>query len=170
MKQIPFNGKNLKPAKIRKDYWRPMALIKFPPGLGAVGQSVFQKLREFKKLHELSWGHQSEELAKMPRRERGEALNDQKANAIADIAAVLGGAGRGNKIWVGEGPEEQASKKLAEATIYWDNDLDRAHARVWSSNVMHETGLPKRVDLPGLDVSEEAVLPESSSEAQRVEA
>ena len=43
--------------------------------------------------------------------ERGEKLNDQKANTIADMAAVLGGRGKGNKIWmpVTENPEELAN-------------------------------------------------------------
>ncbi|KAL8388593.1 hypothetical protein RB595_009084 [Gaeumannomyces hyphopodioides] len=99
LKQLPFNGKKTKPAKLRKDYWRPMAIIKFEKGEGNIGRSVYQKLREFKRLHELSWGHQTEEFYGMSKKDRGHALNNQKANSVADIAAVLGGAGRGNLIW-----------------------------------------------------------------------
>lgn len=102
MKQLPFNGKKTVPAKIRKDYWRPMAMIQFPEGQGLVGESVFQRLREFKRLHELSWGDEmlvDAEGKTRTRTERGHALNNQRSNAIADMAAVLGGAGAGNRMW-----------------------------------------------------------------------
>lgn len=102
MKQLPFNGKKTVPPKIRKDYWRAMAMIQFPEGQGLVGESVFQRLREFKRLHELSWGDEmliDDEGKTRTRTARGRALNNQRANAIADIAAVLGGAGAGNKMW-----------------------------------------------------------------------
>lgn len=72
-----------------------MAVIELPKGQGDVGQSVVQRLREFRKRHELEW---NEPLFELSKRERGEALNDQKANSVADIAAVLGGAGKGNLI------------------------------------------------------------------------
>ncbi|KAK3357697.1 transcriptional regulation of mitochondrial recombination-domain-containing protein [Lasiosphaeria hispida] len=104
-RQMPYTGKKNVPAKLRKDYWRPMAVIEFPDGgLGEVGRSVYQKLREFKKRHELEWGRENEEeeyrLLNMSRRERGKVLNDQRANVIADMAAVLGGIGKGNKMWM----------------------------------------------------------------------
>ncbi|KAI8634573.1 transcriptional regulation of mitochondrial recombination-domain-containing protein [Xylariaceae sp. FL1651] len=101
LRQIPFNGKKLKPAKLRKDYWRPMAMIQFPEGMGEVGRSVFQRLRECKKLHEYAWDDSllyGEGGRTLTRRERGRRLNDQRANTIADMAAVLGGLGKGNKI------------------------------------------------------------------------
>ena len=72
-----------------------MAVIELPKGQGDVGRSVLQRLREFRKRHELEW---NEPLFELSKRERGEALNDQKANSVADIAAVLGGAGKGNLI------------------------------------------------------------------------
>ena len=101
---MPYTGKKLVPAKMRRDYWRPMALIEFGPGLGGIGRSVFQKLREFKKRHELEWGREDaaeeERLLRMSKPERGRAINDQRANAVADVAAVLAGAGKGNKMWM----------------------------------------------------------------------
>jgi hypothetical protein len=106
LRQIPFNGKKLRPTTIRKDYWRPMALIKFADGAGEVGRSVFQKLREFRKRHELEW--EEPEVKQMDKKERGKWLNDQKGNTVADMAAVLGGAGKGNKIWVSEEAEQKA--------------------------------------------------------------
>ncbi|CAK7217566.1 hypothetical protein SCUCBS95973_003198 [Sporothrix curviconia] len=138
LNQLPFNGKKTKPAKLRKDYWKPMALIQFNEGEGVVGQSVFQKLREFRRLHELSWGYQKEDFYALDRKELGAALNDQRSNAIADMAAVLSGAGQGNRIQVTGG----ASPKLAEAVVFWANDQDRNIAEAWSSNVRHAAGLP----------------------------
>ncbi|KAI1333789.1 hypothetical protein F5Y15DRAFT_325517 [Xylariaceae sp. FL0016] len=103
LRQIPFNGKKLKPAKLRKDLWRPLATIQFPEGFGEVGRSVYQRLRECKTLHELAWDdsyfHDSETGRPLTRHDRGRKLNDQKANTIADMAAVLAGLGKGNKMW-----------------------------------------------------------------------
>jgi hypothetical protein len=100
---MPYTGKKLVPAKIRKDYWEPLALIRFGPGKGDVGRSVFHKLREFKKRHELEWGRddpeEEERLLRMTKHKRGKALNDQRANVVADLAAVLAGVGKGNKMW-----------------------------------------------------------------------
>ncbi|KAK1727940.1 transcriptional regulation of mitochondrial recombination-domain-containing protein [Colletotrichum acutatum] len=128
LKQLPFNGKKSKPAKLRRDYWAPMALIQLPAGAGAAGQSVFQKLREFRRMHELAWeddllyrekrtellkpkaikpwgAKKNADLVRVRkivrnRHERSLALNDQRANSIADMAAVLAGFGRGNRLIV----------------------------------------------------------------------
>ncbi|SPQ22749.1 6d4c6e23-abda-4fd3-9c4d-7def7b2e7f12 [Thermothielavioides terrestris] len=128
-RQLIFTGKKLIPAKIRKDYWRPLAVVEFGPGLGDVGRSVFQKLRELKRRHLLEWDRETHAdppvvdvsaignngegtngdgaggaaLLRMPRHERGKALNDQRGNSVADLAAVLGGLGKGNRIVVGSG-------------------------------------------------------------------
>ncbi|KAF9875562.1 hypothetical protein CkaCkLH20_06943 [Colletotrichum karsti] len=115
LRQIPFNGKKCKQTKLRKDYWEPLALIELPKHAGAAGQSVMQKLREFRAMHELCWG---DEITFRPRAtdmnpdddkkqvrsrwERGRALNDQRANSIADMAAVLAGKGRGNRLLVAQ--------------------------------------------------------------------
>ncbi|KXH69332.1 hypothetical protein CSAL01_07743 [Colletotrichum salicis] len=179
LKQLPFNGKKSKPAKLRRDYWEPMALIQLPAGAGAAGQSVFQKLREFRRMHELAWEddllyreHRTELLKPKPikpwgvkqkkndataaavddvkysvageegdnaasadgtkattttpedlvsvrkivrnRHERSLALNDQRANSIADMAAVLAGFGRGNRLVVSAG-EKKAVLEHGEA-------------------------------------------------------
>ncbi|KAB5570477.1 transcriptional regulation of mitochondrial recombination-domain-containing protein [Coniochaeta sp. 2T2.1] len=148
LRQIPFNGKKLRPASIRKDYWRPMAMIEFPQGQGEVGRSVLQKLREFRKRHELEWGDQEtiEKMRKLikPGRggghELGKALNDQKANSVADIAAVLGGSGKGNRIWAKPAQDEDPGE-LHEATIYWAEEVDQAYAQAWPQNVKHVLGL-----------------------------
>lgn len=91
-----------------------MCLIEVPKGLGVVGRSVMQKLREFRQRHELEWGWQAEELMSKSRRERGELIHNQRSNAVADIAAVLAGAGRGNRMWAAEPLPVDA--EAAEAT------------------------------------------------------
>lgn len=144
MKQLAFNGKKTKPAKLRKDYWRPMALIQFNEGEGVIGRSVYQRLREFRHVHELSWGHQEDEFYSLDRKALGEALSDQRANSIADIAAVLSGEGTGNRIQqriTGTGGAEDTFK-LADAIVFWANDQDRTLAEKWTKNVRHAVGLP----------------------------
>ncbi|ODA82603.1 hypothetical protein RJ55_01110 [Drechmeria coniospora] len=157
LKQLPFNGKKTKPAKLRKDYWSPMAMIKFPQG--AIGRSVFQKLRELKHLHEVAWTDEfrykrpdefsaadkkkvAEEKAKgvdyrpvRSKAERGIALNAQKKNAIADMAVVLAGQGAGNKVVASESAEGE--RQLADVSVSWSNDLDKGYAESWSINVTH---------------------------------
>lgn len=126
-----------------------MALIQFDGGAGVVGRSVYQKLREFRRVHELSWGHQKEDFYSLDRKALGEALSDQRANSIADMAAVLAGAGTGNRIQV-SGAEVSSSTsavvaaggKLAEAVVFWANDQDRNIAESWSNNVRHAAGIP----------------------------
>ncbi|WAO92905.1 Hypothetical protein NCS54_01043200 [Fusarium falciforme] len=162
LKQLPFNGKKTKPAKLRKDYWSPFARISFPAGQGTAGRSVFQKLRELKHLHEVAWDNEfrykrPEEFTAADRKriaeeekkgnpgyrpirskqERGIALNAQKPNSIADMAAVLGGLGRGNKIVTNEAAEGE-EKQLLDVTVSWANDQDREYAEKWSGNVTHE--------------------------------
>lgn len=121
-----------------------MALIQFDKGAGVVGQSVFQKLREFRRRHELSWGYQKQELYKLDRKELGAALCDQRANSIADMAAVLAGSGHGNRIRTlkdGE-PAKKGTTALADATVFWADEFDRNNAESWSKNVIHVAGIP----------------------------
>ncbi|KAK3369145.1 transcriptional regulation of mitochondrial recombination-domain-containing protein [Lasiosphaeria ovina] len=141
--QVPFTGKKLVPAKLRKDYWRPMALIDFkynpeaaakPPSIGKdtmglVGRSVYQKLRELKLRHDLEWD--DERLIQMKKHDRGVELNDQRGNSVADISAVLGGIGKGNKMWyypVPEKPKKEKPKKEASITKKKAAALDDAAA------------------------------------------
>ncbi|KAI1768957.1 transcriptional regulation of mitochondrial recombination-domain-containing protein [Hypoxylon sp. FL1150] len=158
LRQLPFTGKKLKPSKLRKDYWGPMAMIQFPEGCGDVGRSVYQLLRECKSLHELSWGdHMFYDKDGSPRskHERGRKLNDQKANTIADMAAVLGGRGKGNKIRksVSQDPADitqveassenntkedaKGADNLVKAEVWWVNEQDRNYAKRWPANVTH---------------------------------
>lgn len=100
---------------LRRDYWEPLCLIEVPKGLGVVGRNVMQKLREFRHRHELEWGWQTEELASKSRRARGKLIHNQRSNAVADIAAVLSGAGRGNRMWTDKPLQEDAEAAAAAA-------------------------------------------------------
>ncbi|KHO00777.1 uncharacterized protein MAM_01555 [Metarhizium album ARSEF 1941] len=160
LKQLPFNGKKTKPAKLRKDYWSPMALIQFPKGRGAVGRSVYQRLRELKHLHEVSWTDAfryksaqeftaadekriadekaagNEYKPVRSKAERGIALNAQKTNSIADMAAVLAGYGNGNAIATANSVTD-GQPHLVQVSISWANDQDKDYAEAWSKNVTH---------------------------------
>ncbi|GME26300.1 hypothetical protein GTA08_BOTSDO01558 [Neofusicoccum parvum] len=101
LSQLPYAGKKTVPAKLRKDVWRPLATVTFP--LPAQGLSAYQKLREFRKLHELHWDNNKEYPMLPPetqkrikegksaptKKEKGKIIMDQKANTVADLAAVL---------------------------------------------------------------------------------
>lgn len=87
-------------------------MLQFPEGQGEVGRSVFQKLREFRKRHELEW--EDAELRAMDKTKRGRTLNDQKANSVVDMAVVLGGAGKGNRIWISEEVEKKVKAREAK--------------------------------------------------------
>ena len=158
LKQLPFNGKKTKQAKLRKDYWSPMALIQFPQGQGKIGRSAYQKLRELKHLHEVAWTDEfrqkrpaeftaadKKKIAEekkngndykptRSKEERGIALNAQKTNSIADIAVVLAGNGGGNKVAMSIA---RAEPELVSVSINWANDQDKEYAESWSENVTH---------------------------------
>lgn len=64
--------------------WRPLATVTFPSG--HQGLSAFHQLREFRIRHEHEWNDINPHQGKTA---IGRALMDQKANSIADLAAVL---------------------------------------------------------------------------------
>lgn len=94
LKQIPFLGKKTVPAKLRKDLWQPFAMVEFTNPLH--GLVAYRKLREFRRLHETSYPlkiiRQTEGKymgTLLGTKKRGRVLMDQKANSVADLAAVL---------------------------------------------------------------------------------
>ena len=82
------------PAALRKDLWTPLCHIELPnPDMGLL---TFRRLREYRRLHELSYplstvtqteGPRAGQL--LPRKKRIKVLMNQKANSIADMAASL---------------------------------------------------------------------------------
>lgn len=120
-------------------------MIQFPVGAGVAGQSAFQKLREFRRRHELEWDDDmlledvrdptTGELQYRKTRtriDRGYAIHNQRANAIADMAAVLAGSGRGSRLWISpaeramleEVEKELENKQEGEATETSDGSSD----------------------------------------------
>ncbi|KAL8812919.1 MAG: hypothetical protein Q9200_000658 [Gallowayella weberi] len=91
LKQLPFLGKKTVPARLRKDLWHPLCLVEFPrPSQGLL---AYRRLREFRRLHEtaypLSLITRDEGPQLYGTKKRGKILMDQKANSVADLAAVL---------------------------------------------------------------------------------
>ncbi|KAL8847437.1 MAG: hypothetical protein Q9221_007506 [Calogaya cf. arnoldii] len=94
LKQLPFLGKKSVPSHLRKDLWQPLCLVSFPrPSQGFI---AYRRLREFRRLHETSYplslitqteGPHKGQLHRT--KKRGKILMDQKANSVADLAAVL---------------------------------------------------------------------------------
>ncbi|KAI1085753.1 transcriptional regulation of mitochondrial recombination-domain-containing protein [Whalleya microplaca] len=117
LRQILVSTRKLKPSKLRKDYWRPLAMIQFPTGCGVVGRSVYQRLRECKTLHQLAWGDEDifTDTKHLKRHQRAKIINDQMENTVADVAAVLAGTGKGNRMWM---DSEEFKKLVAEMEAY----------------------------------------------------
>ena len=105
------------PSVLRKDIWLPFALVEFPSALQ--GLNAFRKLREFRRLHETNYpleiitvkeGEHAGSLMKT--KDRGKVLMNQKANSVADLAAVL--------LQDAEGPTEKSAAHKARSKRYWD--------------------------------------------------
>jgi hypothetical protein len=147
--QIPYNGKKTVPAALRKDLWHPFAQISFPEGKGFVGLSAFQKLREYRRRHELEWGDEiflTEEGKTVPKKIRGRQICDQKANSVADIAAVLG------RLALKEKPKKELVNgrlvsppsiglkkegRGVKVEVLWRDLNDAEYAETWADNVEH---------------------------------
>ena len=92
--QLPYLGKKTVPPRLRKDLWTPFAMVYFPSP--HAGLAAYRKLREFRRLHELEYPlstiteTEGKHAGKLyPTKKRGRILMDQKANSVADLAAVL---------------------------------------------------------------------------------
>jgi hypothetical protein len=132
------------PTTIRKDLWSRLATVTFPQAANSsnLGLKTFQKLREFRKLHETAWDPASmtteyeytdkEDPAKkktrtrvLSRKERGRKLCDQKANSVADLSAAL------KLVTTGE------AESLGDVLIQWNDVLDAEFAESWPTGVVH---------------------------------
>lgn len=117
LKQLPYNGKKTVPAALRKDLWRPLCQITVSNA--ADGLRAMQALREYRKLHELSWPDHVARDANgrtLSQKARGRKLCDQKANSVADMAAALKGK---------------------QAEVKWSDLLDAEFAESWPEGVVH---------------------------------
>ncbi|MCJ1388140.1 hypothetical protein MMC18_000985 [Xylographa bjoerkii] len=170
LKQLPFLGKNTVPAALRKDLWHPLCLLEFPNS--TQGLSVFRKLREYRRLHETSYPlstvTRTEGIHKgqlLPKKKRGYVLMNQKANSVADMAAVLliqsrepteremSAAKRkvrtDGRPLARRGKGTQASAEaltirgsVEGVRIRWADILDAEYAETWPVEVVHD-GLEK---------------------------
>lgn len=150
LSQIPFNGKKTVPAALRKDLWSPLAVIDFPPQSSSICLQAFQKLREYRRRHELEWGNEiiykeqtPAEIEEGLRKERenfkvrGRKIQDQRANSVADIAAVLERLGEGGKEMEEHRPIGLKVEEPLDVTVLWRDVHDAEFAPTWSSNVEH---------------------------------
>ncbi|KAJ4309822.1 hypothetical protein N0V94_008741 [Neodidymelliopsis sp. IMI 364377] len=85
--QLPFIGKHSVPATLRPDEWTPHCVITF--ATPEQGHNAFRKLREFRKLHEVSWEKTNPGWKQLKIEERIKKIMDQRANTSADVAEVL---------------------------------------------------------------------------------
>jgi hypothetical protein len=75
------------------------------------------------------------------RKDRGRKLCDQKANSVADIAAVLGkiGTPEGEEIGLkGFEAEGEAAAEAPYVEVKWSDLIDAQFAETWSQNVVHD--------------------------------
>lgn len=95
-------------------------------------------------MHELSWDEslRTDKDGKIiSRKERGRKLCDQKANSVADIAAVLGkiGTPEGEEIGLKNfDPKGEGSAEEPQVEVKWSDLLDAQFAESWSQNVIHD--------------------------------
>ncbi|KAL8871302.1 MAG: hypothetical protein Q9174_002836 [Haloplaca sp. 1 TL-2023] len=168
LKQIPFLGKKTVPASLRKDLWRPLCHIEFPrPSDGVV---AYRRLRELRHLHETRYPIETiRRIPEMGRgsplhstKVRGKILMDQKANSIADMAAVLklqkqGRSSehndrvehrirrvnllksRGKKKYLRKDPQPPPEASVDGVKIRWTNLLDAEYAQSWPKEVVHDS-------------------------------
>jgi hypothetical protein len=184
LKQLPFLGKKTVPAALRKDLWSPLCLIEFPNP--KQGLSAYRMLREYRRLHETQYpiesvtqmedkGNKDEKRLwesavgrgfLLPKKQRGKKLMDQKANSVADIAAVLlqhaeppteeevarakrmvhrpnvprAKRGHGSQIWA---DATEWKGNVEGVRISWQNLLDAEFAANWPKEVVHDGELAK---------------------------
>jgi hypothetical protein len=85
--QLPFIGKHSVPSQLRPDEWTPHCVITF--ATPEQGHNAFRKLREFRKLHEVSWEKTNPGWKQLKIEQRIKKIMDQRANMSADLAEVL---------------------------------------------------------------------------------
>ncbi|KAF3910907.1 hypothetical protein ABW20_dc0108625 [Dactylellina cionopaga] len=124
MKQISFMGKKTVPAALRKDMWTPFLTASFSNS--QTGLRAFQHLRELRKLHETQWDLK---LMKMPVKLRSKTLQDQRANSIADLAAIC----------------TKDVKTEESVRLRWRDIYDAEYAAEWPRSVVHDVETQKDI-------------------------
>ena len=99
-------------------------------------------MREYRRRHELEWGDEirfDEKGNRLSKKLRGRKICDQKANSVADIAAVL------EHLEFNEGSEEAKRGGIGlkgegtgeKVEVLWNDLNDAEFAETWSENVEH---------------------------------
>ena len=175
------------PPRLRKDLWSPFAMVYFPsPNAGLV---AYRKLREFRRLHETRCNIEdiTEKEGKYagslyPTKKRGKVIMDQKANSVADLAAVLWQQKQGpsderkanamrriervEKLRQQKGPKRVKKNPLdvnelegvEGVSVRWADVMDAEYAETWPEEVVHDVLLKSRhtAAWPALDVENSA--------------
>ena len=190
MSQIPFIGKKSVPATLRKDLWSPFFLATFPHSES--GLLAYRRLREFRRLHEVSYppslvADPKNPSFNLPKKKKARVLMDQKANSVADLAAVLLLQEKGPKAKRVEKYErakerfdrltKQGAKKVQKkdgplnigtlhkgvegVKVFWRDLKDAEFARTWPKQVVHgdlaRSGFTAAWPLPTMMEEEEMV-------------
>lgn len=114
------------------------------------GLLTFQKLREYRKLHETAWTPDfalDKDGKPLSRKKRGRKIVDQRANSVADMAAALKlttapdateeakSTDGGSKV---DGAAIGVPATATPVLIKWNNILDAEYAESWPANVVHD--------------------------------
>ncbi|GAB7345671.1 hypothetical protein MBLNU457_3955t1 [Dothideomycetes sp. NU457] len=86
IKQLTYAGKGSVPTTLRKDMWRPLWMASFPST--AQGLAAYKMLREWRRLHELSW-----DPSDLPAREFKDAAEKKQYDDRREELEKLGGPG-----------------------------------------------------------------------------
>ena len=153
------------------------------------GLAAYRKLREFKRLHETSYDLEdiTEKEGKhagslYPKKKRGKILMNQKANSVADLAAVLWQQyigptderkanadrrmSRVARLQLQKGEKnvkkhpldvEKELEGVEGISVKWADMLDAEYAETWPEGVIHETLQKSRhtVAWPAVETVEE---------------
>ncbi|OJD33256.1 uncharacterized protein BKCO1_3200060 [Diplodia corticola] len=173
LSQLAYAGKKTIPAKLRKDVWRPLAVVTFTKTVHCL--TTYRQLREFRKLHELHWDNNKQYPKLAPERqkeieqgrtaptkkERARIIMDQKANSIADLAALL------------QKYDEEARRRVEQIEAMKRSFLKPMAAAV-SERTIHREMVDKAIaekqsalDEPGLDDSTKARMLEELRDLER---
>jgi hypothetical protein len=91
------------------------------------------------------------------KKKRGRKIMDQKANSVADIAAVLGKIGTKKGDAIGLKGVMEGREDAHRVEIRWSDMLDAEFAETWSENVVHDTldwskNNREQLDLPRVQI------------------
>ncbi|KAF2015066.1 hypothetical protein BU24DRAFT_451960 [Aaosphaeria arxii CBS 175.79] len=152
--QLPFIGKHSKPPSVRPDHWTALCRVgPFPTSRQGIG--ALKKLREFRKVHELSWDKTNPEWKRSTKKGLITKIMDQRANSVADLAKVLS---------MQEIQAESMEEKTANRKTLQEAYLKKKWAELEALAASIETGAVKELEKKIRDCK--SVLGEKKVDAQ----